>query len=126
MKFVFSAALLSAFVAASQEEPDAEIVPKTTLQHLETGWEIIKNNEQALKPDSFKNDAQAADAWMDWIDQATQADFQNLQIGLSKLDDDIEMTEAETKQVKTFNAIFSGALSFTMAGIATLGAAFLL
>ncbi len=31
---------------------------------------------------------------MDYIDGATQADFQNLKIGLSKFDDEEELTDA--------------------------------
>ncbi len=71
-------------------------------------------------------DKAAKDAWTAWLDTATTADKTNVAEALSKQKDGVDLDDAEKKALKAYTDIFGGAYSLAMAGVATLGAVFLL
>ena len=119
MKFAFASALLAVAVFASTEADKTDDARK-----LE-GETIIKTKMDELK----KADASEADKKQVTAYDAkfpAGADLINLQQALSKQADGVDLNEAEKKALKAYTDIVGRALSLALAGVATLGAVFLL
>merc|ERR1719468_232001 len=121
MKFAFASALLAAAVFA-----DATVA-KTDAEHETAGKAIVKAKVDSLKADN-EDDKKAKAAWAAWLLDATNtpADKVNVYEALTKEKDGNDLDDAEKKALKAYTDIFGGAYSLAMAGVATLGAVFLL
>ena len=119
MKFAFASALLAAAVFADAAKTDAE--------HEAAGKVIVKTKVDSLKADN-EADKKVSKAWADWLaaSTTTAADKVNVYEALSKQKDGNDLDDAEKKALKAYTDIFGGAYSLAMAGVATLGAVFLL
>ena len=118
MKFAFASALLAAAVLAST-------AAKTDAEHKKAGDAIIKAKVDSMVATNTDDKAKT-DAWTAALTAATTADKINIAEALSKQKDGVALDDSEKKALKIYTDIFGGAYSLAMAGIATLGAVFLL
>ena len=120
MKFAFASALLAVAVFASTEADKTDDARK-----LE-GAAIIKTKMDDLsKADASEADKKQVTDY-DAKFAASSADLANLKLALSKQADGVDLNDAEKKALKAYTDIVGRALSLALAGVATLGAVFLL
>ncbi len=84
-----------------------------------------------LKPTSSDTDKRQGEAWTAWLEQSFASERKDVAEAISKKRDDIELDADEVKSLKAWTDIFgneayTGAIGLAMAGVATLGAVFLL
>ncbi len=116
MKFAFASALLAAAVFAAD---------KTDAEHAVAGGVAITADLAALDLTKTADKAQKK-KYDDWYATKTVADKTNLAEAISKDKDGNALADDEKKILKEYTDIMGGALNLAMAGVATLGAVFLL
>ena len=85
-----------------------------------------------LKPTLEDTDKRQYEAWTAWLEQSYESERINVAEAISKKIDEVELDADEEKSLKAWTDIFGneaytgGAFSLAIAGVATLGAVFLL